>query len=483
MLAPMSTSDVRPFWLAGEPVTSDAILTVADKLTGEVGYRVAMADRAAIDRAIEAAWNAREPMRRMASYERQAVLMHCVKRFEERKEELALALCVEAGKPIKDARGEVGRLIDTFRVAAEESVRMTGEILPLDIAPRSRAYSGMWKRVPIGVCSFVTPFNFPLNLVAHKIAPALAVGCPFVVKPASYTPIGALVIGEILAETNLPKGAFSVLPCRREDADPFATDPRIALLSFTGSPPVGWELKAKAGKKRVLLELGGNAACIVDQGVDLDDVVARIVFGAFYQSGQSCISVQRILAHASVIDALRDKLVAATNELPSGDPRSESTFIGPVISEKEAERIERWIADAVKGGGTLLCGGTREGPIVQATLVENAPPGCELVRKEVFGPVAVLSAWSDFDDALRQANDSDYGLQAGIFTNDLRHAMRAWDELEVGGVVINDVPSFRVDNMPYGGVKESGQGREGVKFTMEEMTEIRMMVMRDATRA
>ncbi len=470
----------RPFFLAGTPTTSAATLDVVDKYSGELSARVCLADRAAIDSAIEAAHHAREPMRAMAAYERQAVLEHCIARFRERADELALSLCVEAGKPIKDARGEVGRLIDTFRIAAEESVRIKGEILPLDISARSKAYSGMWKRVPIGVCSFVTPFNFPLNLVAHKIAPALAVGCPFVVKPASLTPMGALVIGEILAETSLPKGAFSVLPCRREDADVFATDPRIALLSFTGSPPVGWDLKARAGKKRVLLELGGNAACIVDEGADLDDVVSRMIFGAFYQSGQSCISVQRILAHRSLIDPLRDKLVAATKKLVMGDPKDERTFIGPVISEKEAVRIERWVKDAVSGGGKLLCGGGRVDAMVEATLVEDAPKSCELVRREVFGPVATLSAFTDFDAALREANDSDYGLQAGIFTHDLRHAMRAWDVLDVGGVVINDVPSFRVDNMPYGGVKDSGLGREGVKFAMEEMTEPRMLVIRSS---
>jgi acyl-CoA reductase-like NAD-dependent aldehyde dehydrogenase len=470
--------DPRPFFLAGVPTTSAASLDVVDKFSGELGARVCLADKGAIDRAIQAAHDAREAMRAMAAYERQAVLEHCVKRFRERSEELAHSLCIEAGKPIKDARGEVGRLIDTFRIAAEESVRIKGEILPLDISARSRAYSGMWKRVPIGVCSFVTPFNFPLNLVAHKIAPALAVGCPFVVKPASLTPLGALVIGEILAETSLPEGAFSILPCRREDADLFATDPRIALLSFTGSPPVGWDLKARAGKKRVLLELGGNAACIVDQGVDLDDVVTRMIFGAFYQSGQSCISVQRILAHEAVIDALREKLVAAAEKLVMGDPKDELTFIGPVISEKEAQRVQRWVKDAVAGGGKLLCGGGRVDAMVEATIVENAPKQCDLVRKEVFGPVAVLSSYRDFEDALKEANDSDYGLQAGIFTHDLRKAMRAWDVLEVGGLVINDVPSFRVDNMPYGGVKDSGLGREGVKFAMEEMTEPRMMVIR-----
>ena len=471
-----------PFWLAGRATTSDRTLAVKNKYSGETVAEVALADRDAIDRAIAAASLARAPMRAMAAYERRAVLDHCVRRFTERKDELARSLSDEAGKPIKDARGEVGRLIDTFQIAADESVRIHGEVLPLDISPRAKAYTGMWKRVPIGVCSFVTPFNFPLNLVAHKIAPALAVGCPFVVKPASATPIGALTIGEILAETNLPPGAFSILPCRREDADLFATDERIALLSFTGSPPVGWDLKAKAGKKRVLLELGGNAAVIVDEGADLDDVVKRITFGAFYQSGQSCISVQRILAHRSLIGGLRQRLVTATKALVMGDPREEATFIGPIISEKEAERIERWMNDAVGGGAKLLCGGGRKGSMVEPSLLEHVPKASDLVRREVFGPVAVLSVFDDFGAALAEVNDSDYGLQAGVFTNDLRHAMRAWDELEVGGVVVGDVPSFRVDNMPYGGVKDSGVGREGVKFAMEEMTELRMLVMRDAGR-
>jgi acyl-CoA reductase-like NAD-dependent aldehyde dehydrogenase len=277
-----------PLYLANEAKFPNADLPVTDKYSGEVATRVALADAAMIDAGIAAAVEAAEPMARTAAYERQAVLAHCVSRFTERFEELALALCVEAGKPIKDSRGEVGRLIDTFRIAAEESVRMTGEVQPLDIAPRARGYQGMWKRVPIGPCSFISPFNFPLNLAAHKVAPALAVGCPFVMKPASRTPLGALIIGEVLAETNLPRGAFSILPASRDGADLFTTDDRLKLLSFTGSPEVGWDLKARAGKKKVILELGGNAAVIVDRDADLDDAAERIIFGAFYQSGQTC---------------------------------------------------------------------------------------------------------------------------------------------------------------------------------------------------
>jgi acyl-CoA reductase-like NAD-dependent aldehyde dehydrogenase len=406
------------------------------------------------------------------------VLQHCVRRFEERREELAEALCIEAGKPIRDSRGEVTRLVDTFRVAAEESVRILGEVMPLDISERARDYTGMWKRVPIGACSFISPFNFPLNLAAHKVAPAIAAGCPFVLKPASLTPVGALIIGEVLAETDLPYGAFSILPARRDGADLFTTDPRLRLLSFTGSPAVGWDLKARAGKKKVVLELGGNAAVIVDVDADLVDAVQRIVFGAFYQSGQSCIGVQRILVHEDIYDALREQLVAATRALVMGNPKDEQTFIGPMISEKEAERLHGWIEDARASGARVLCGGGRKGAMLEATLLEDVPPQCDVVRQEAFGPVAVLAKFSDFDAALDEVNDSAFGLQAGIFTRDLYKAQRAWDRLEVGGVVIGDVPSWRVDHMPYGGVKDSGLGREGIRFAIEDMTEIRLLVVR-----
>ena len=467
-----------PYYLANRPESPNTDLEVTDKYSGEVAYRVAMADVAAIDRAIGAAADAAAPMRRMAPYERQNVLNHCVTRFQARFDELALSLCIEAGKPIKDARGEVSRLIDTFRIAAEESVRMTGEVMNLEIAPRARGYRGMFTRVPIGPCSFISPFNFPLNLAAHKVAPAIAVGCPFVLKPASRTPIGALIIGEVLAETDLPLGAFSILPARRDGADLFTVDDRLKLLSFTGSPGVGWALKARAGRKKVVLELGGNAACVVDKDADLDDAVERLVFGAFYQSGQSCIGVQRIIAHASIYDALRERLVAATNRLVAGDPKDEATFIGPMISTAEAERLEAWVQAAVAAGGTLLCGGTRDGAMLTATLLENVPKDQDVCAQEAFGPVAVLSRFDSFDDALRDVNDSAFGLQAGIFTRDLYHMQQAWDELEVGGVIIGDVPSWRVDNMPYGGVKDSGLGREGVRFAMEDMTEIRNLVIR-----
>ncbi|POM16002.1 putative aldehyde dehydrogenase AldY [Burkholderia cepacia] len=332
--------ETYPYYLANEAVYANTDLEVTDKFSGKVATRVALADAKAIDAAIAAAVDATKPMREMPAYKRQAVLDHCVARFRERFDELAEALCIEAGKPINDSKGEVTRLIDTFRVASEESVRIDGEIINLEISARAQGYTGYTKRVPVGPCSFISPFNFPLNLAAHKVAPALAAGCPFVLKPASRTPIGALIIGEVLAETDLPKGAFSVLPAHRDGADLFTTDERFKLLSFTGSPAVGWALKEKAGKKKVVLELGGNAAAIVDadQRDRLDYVVERLAFGAYYQSGQSCIGVQRILVHADLYDALREKLIAKTRSLKMGDPKDPSTFVGPMISESESRR-------------------------------------------------------------------------------------------------------------------------------------------------
>jgi len=470
--------DVYPLYLNNEAKQPNSDLEVTDKFTGEVAFRCAQADAKTIDEGIAGAVEAAEPMARLPSYQRQAVLQHCVDRFKQRFDELAYALCVEAGKPIKDSEGEVSRLIDTFRIAAEESVRMTGEVQPLDISPRAKGYQGIWKRVPIGPCSFISPFNFPLNLAAHKIAPALAVGCPFVMKPASRTPLGAIIMGEVLAETDLPKGAFSILPAHREGADLFTEDERLKLLSFTGSPGVGWDLKAKAGKKKVVLELGGNAAVVIDRDADLDDALERTIFGAFYQSGQSCIGVQRILIHAEVYDRFRDMLVAKTKTLVAGDPKDRNVFIGPMISEGEAKRLDSWIQEAVAKGATLLCGGKRDGAMLEATLLENVERDTKLNIEEAFGPVAFLIKFNDFDEALEIVNDSKFGLQAGIFTRDLFQMFDAWDRLDVGGVVINDVPSYRVDNMPYGGVKDSGLGREGIRFAMEDMTEIRNLVIR-----
>ncbi|OVE79809.1 aldehyde dehydrogenase [bacterium J17] len=467
-----------PYFLANKAVHANSDLAVTDKYTGEVVSRVALADSQTIDKAIDSANKAAGDMAALRPYERQAILEHVVARCKERKDELAETLCVEAGKPLKDSRGEVSRLIDTFKIAAEESLRIEGEVLNLEISPRAKGYRGMDKRVPIGACAFISPFNFPLNLVAHKIAPAIAAGCPFVLKPASRTPIGALIIAEILTECGLPKGAFSVLPSSRAAAESLTTDERIKLLSFTGSPAVGWELKRKAGKKKVILELGGNAACLVDKGSDLEDASDRIIIGAFYQSGQSCIGVQRIIIHEEIYDDFKSILIAKTKKLKAGNPKEEDTFIGPMIDESEAERLEDWIGKAVAKGAKVIVGGKREGAMLEATLLENVPKDQDISAKEAFGPVAVLSKFRDYDEALKEINNSVYGLQAGIFTKDLDKALKAWDELEVGGVIIGDVPSWRVDNMPYGGVKDSGIGREGIRYAIEDMTENRLLVIR-----
>jgi acyl-CoA reductase-like NAD-dependent aldehyde dehydrogenase len=469
-----------PYYLGGVAVAANTDLPVTNKYTGAVATRVARADRTVVAQAIGAAQEAFAATRRMPAFQRQAVLSHAVERVTQRQSELAEALAIEAGKPIRDARGEVTRLIDTFRIAAEEAVRIAGEWLPLDISPRAAGYQAIVRRFPLGPCALITPFNFPMNLVAHKVAPAIAAGCPWVLKPASATPVGALILGEILAETKLPPGAFSIVPCSAADAEPLVTDERIKLLSFTGSPDVGWSLKARAGQKRVTLELGGNAACIVDRDADLDFAAERITSGAFYQSGQSCISVQRIIAHRAIYEALKARLIERATKLKAGDPLDEQTFLGPLITEADALRIEQWVGEAVVAGARVLCGGHRDGGVYEATYLENVDPRQKISCIEVFGPVATIQPFDEFADAVRIANDSRYGLQCGVFTQDLRHAFYAYEELDVGGVIVNDIPSFRVDNMPYGGVKHSGQGREGVRYAIEEMTERKLLVLNRA---
>jgi len=473
-----TTADVIPAWLAGRPHLSQQSIAVREKYSGEVVAHVATGTRSDFSEAIARAYSAREKAAAVPPDVRRDILSQCAARFEQDFESLSDLLCIEAGKPIRDARGEVTRLIDTFRLAAEEATRVTGEMLELQVSPRARGYRGMTRRFPVGVVAGIAPFNFPLNLTAHKIAPAIAAGCPFVIKPASSTPLGALAIGRALAETDWPSEAWSILPGSPAEAEPLVSDDRIALLSFTGSPAVGWELKQRCGRKRIVLELGGDAACLIEPDADLDRAVERLVFGAFYQSGQSCISVQRILAHGSIVDHLRDRLIAATQALVCGDPRDERTSIGPLIDLAAAERVQSWIEEAMAHGGRLLCGGRRHGAIIEPTLLEAVPTSAKLSCEEVFGPVAILSSYRDFEEALDRVNASRYGLQAGLFTRDFERIERAWERLEVGGLIVGDVPSWRVDSMPYGGVKESGMGREGVRHSIESMTESRLLVLR-----
>jgi acyl-CoA reductase-like NAD-dependent aldehyde dehydrogenase len=463
--------------LNNRPVQLNTALAVWGKHNSIEATRVALAGPREIEKATVAAVQAGSAMRKLPAHQRAAVLHHVAHRLEERTDELAHVLAIEAGKPIRDARGEIARGVDTFRISAEEATRIHGEYLPLDISARADGYEGICKRVPIGPCAFITPFNFPINLAAHKIGPAIAAGCPFVLKPASTTPISAILLGEMLAETDLPAGAFSILPCRGKDAEVLATDERFKLLSFTGSGDVGWRLKSIAGKKQVILELGGNAACIVDRDIDEEYAAARLMIGAFYQSGQSCISVQRIMVHTSIYDRFKARLVAEARKLKFGDPLDESTFLGPLISEDDAKRVETWVQHAVGRGAQVLCGGKRHGSFYEATLVENVPDDAELSCSEVFGPVATIEPFTDFADACQRVNASRYGLQAGVFTRNLNSAFYAFNELEVGGVIINDIPSFRVDSMPYGGVKDSGIGREGVRYAIEHLTERRLMVL------
>eukprot|EP00249_Psilotum_nudum_P024196 c29119_g3_i1 orf=154-3498(+) len=474
-------SEIRtyPFYLANKPMFPNTKLEITDKYTGKVFAQCALATVKDIDASIAASERAVPAMAAMASFERKIVLETVVLQVQARFNEFAYALCMEAGKPIRDACGEVQRLIDTFTIAAEECTRLYGEYAPMDISERAKGYQALVRRFPIGPVSMISPFNFPLNLAAHKIAPAIAVGCPFVLKPASRTPIGALLLGEILSQCKLPEGAFSILPCSRDGADLFTTDERLKLVSFTGSPSVGWGIKAKSGKKKVVLELGGNAACVVEDLIpDIKTVVERILHGAFYQSGQSCISVQRVYIHTSHYGNLRDALVAAASDLIKGDPLEETTFVGPLIDESEACRIESWVNKAVSHGAKILTGGKRNGLFYDATILEDVHPDMEVLCEEVFGPVMVLIPYEHFKTAIGEVNKSKFGLQAGVFVSDINKAFYAFQNLDVGGVCINDVPSMRIDSQPYGGVKDSGIGREGIRYAMEDMTEVRVMLLR-----
>lgn len=469
---------MRPLYLAGAQRRTDGrAIEVLDKSTGASLATVARADGGDLDAALAAAARACPPMAALPPEERAASLHRAADRLEARAEELSQLLVAEGGKPVTYARGEVGRAIATFRISAREALGPHEEALSIRHGDQARGRLALRRRVPLGVASFITPFNFPLNLVAHKVAPALAAGCPFVLKPASATPLSALALGEVLAELGLPEGAFSILPCRGGDAGALVTDDRVAKVSFTGSDEVGWDLHARAGRKRVTLELGGNAAVVVDGTADVEAAAAAIVGAAYGQAGQSCISVQRIIATADVHERLRDALVERARTVAVGDPRDEATVVGPMIDADEAGRVERWVAEALRAGARRLAGGERDGAWMPATLLEDVPVGSRVLDEEVFGPVAVLQRAADFDAALAEANRTRFGLQAGVFTTDLRRAHRAWEVLEVGGVIVGDVPTWRADAMPYGGVKDSGIGHEGPRWAIDSMSQWRLMVI------
>ncbi|KAL3682929.1 hypothetical protein R1sor_000951 [Riccia sorocarpa] len=474
---------VYHLYIANAPKDSGGgkYLEVENKYSRKIEAKVPLATAEDIEEAIQSCVKAAPAMAAMPSYQRKAVLKKVVTELTRRAEEVARVITMESGKAIKDARAEVQRSIDTFEVASEEATRIYGEVMPLDISSRSKGMQGIVKKFPIGPVSMVSPWNFPLNLVAHKVAPAIAVGCPFVLKPSSRTPLSALILGEILASCEeLPKGAFSITPVSRHEADLFTTDERFKLLTFTGSGSAGWGMKARAGKKKVVMELGGNAPCIVEDLVpDLEGTVSRLMIGGFYQCGQSCIHMQRLYVRDQIYDQVRDALIEAVKKYKVGDPFQDDTMMGPMISESAAEEVERQIKDAVSKGGKLLVGGNRDGAFVYPTVIENVPLEAEARREEIFGPVVLLYKYSDFKDAVSESNNTNFGLQSGVFTSDVNKAFYAFEHMEVGGVCLNDSPSMRVDSQPYGGVKDSGIQREGVKYAMEDMLETKVLVMRN----
>src|SRR5271163_2185718 len=439
--------------------------------------RVFQGRREHAEAAIAASVKAFGTTRRLPAFERQRVLRRVAAAIAERREEFARTIVQEAGKPIKLARAEVDRAVFIFNVAAEETTRIYGEYLPLDWQEFTAGRWGIVRRFPLGPVAGITPFNFPLNLVAHKVAPAIAAGCSMVLKPAPQTPLCSLLLAECVQQAGWPDGGFNVLPLPNEDASLLVTDDRIKLISFTGSVPVGWDIKRRAGKKKVVLELGGNAAVIVHSDADLAYAAERCVTGGFAYAGQTCISVQRILVEDSVYGKFTDLLVEGVKKLKMGDPLDESTDVGPLIRESDAIRTTSWIEEAVHAGARLLCGGGRKNLIVEPTVLTGTRPDMKVNCQEIFGPVVTVEPYQDFDDALRKVNHSAYGMQAGVFTRDAKLLFQAYEELEVGGVIAGDVPSFRIDQMPYGGVKDSGLGREGLRYAIEEMTEPKLLVM------
>ncbi|MEU6429975.1 aldehyde dehydrogenase family protein [Microbispora sp. NPDC046973] len=475
------TSEPRPFWLAGRPATGDAEQAVTNSHDGRVVGVHSVPTPEQVEQAVAAADAVRKQAAALPIHVRAEALAHVARRLTERAEEIARLISAENGKPIFWARGEVGRAISTFRFGAEEARRFSGEVQRLDTEPAAQGRLAYVSRVPYGPVLAITPFNFPLNLVAHKVAPAIAVGAPIVVKPAPATPLSALVLGEILAETDLPEGMFSVLPVPNDRASSLVQDPRLPVISFTGSGPVGYSIMESVPRKHVTLELGGNAAAVVLADADLDWAAGRVALFSNYQAGQSCIAVQRVIVEDAVADAFTDKLVAAVGALVTGDPEDDKTQVGPLVSEDAAVRVESWVNEAVSAGARLLAGGTRDGATIAPTVLADVPADAKVACEEVFGPVMIVQRVASVDEAFAAVNDSRYGLQAGVFTRSLDVAFRANRELEVGGVIIGDVPSYRADQMPYGGVKESGVGREGLRSAMEDYTYEKVMVLTGLT--
>lgn len=467
----------RPFLVHGQWKHGDTTARVVNPFTGQVVADVVQATESDVEQAIASTAGATASMAGLAGHARYNILQQIAALIYRRREDFAATIAAEAGKPITDARREVSRAVQTFTVAAEEARRIPGEVVPLDWTPNTDSYLGILRRFPIGPILGITPFNFPLNLVAHKVAPALAAGNPILIKPAPQTPLTALLLGEIALEAGLPPGGLNVVPCDNTLAERFVTDPRFKLLSFTGSAPVGWMLKSKCGKKKVTLELGGNAGVIIEPDADLDLAAQRCATGGFGYAGQTCISVQRVFVHQTVADLFTTKLLMQVARLKTGDPTDEATVVGPLIDQTAAQRVENWIAEAVTQGARVLLGGKRMGSVVEATVLSNVKPEMKVSCQEVFGPVVTVTPYRQLSEAIAALNQSDYGLQAGVFTQDINKIFHAFRHLEVGAVLANEIPTFRADHMPYGGVKDSGLGREGIRAAIEDMTEPKLLVL------
>ena len=477
-MATVTGAKPHPIFLAGRWVESPDPLVITNPADPDVPAGATFhATEAQYEEAVEAAVAAFEVTRTLPAYERGAILRNISAGIRARREELGRLIALEAGKPIRDSLVEVDRAVLTFRLGAEEAERMYGEVIPLDLMPASKGRVGITRRFPIGPIAAISPFNFPLNLAAHKLAPAIASGNPIVLKPPSKDPLVMLTVAEIVEEAGAPAGSVSILPMTRELGDRMVADERFKLLTFTGSPSVGWRMKERAGKKKVVLELGGNAGVIVDKSADLDWAVRRTLVGAFGYAGQVCISVQRMVIHEDIWEPFMTRLVEGARKLKLGDPLDPQTDIGPMVDATAAGRTQRWVDEAVALGGKVLLGGKSDGNFFQPTVLTDVPLTAQVCSNEAFAPLVVAFPFRDFGDAVRQVNDSFFGLQTGIFTNDLANAWAGFDGLEVGGVIVNDVPTYRIDNMPYGGVKDSGLGREGLRYAMEDMTEIRIMVL------
>ena len=476
MTATVAASPHKIF-LAGAWVDSPDELVVQNPATGAEVGRTYLATREQYDAAVTAAERAFSVTRKLPSYERGRILRELAAKVAEHRDELAELIVAEAGKPIRDARVEVDRASLVFRLGAEEAERMHGEVIPLDLMPSSKERVGITRRFPVGPIAGISPFNFPLNLAVHKLAPAIASGNPIVLKPASKDPLVMLRIAELIEQVGVPEGMVSILPMTRAMGDTMVADDRFKLLTFTGSPAVGWRMKTRAGKKKVVLELGGNAGLIVDRSADIDWAVRRAATGSFAYSGQTCISVQRLFVHEAIWDEFMGKFTAAASALRMGDPMDPATDLGPMVDEANARRTQEWVDEALAMGGKLLLGGKAQGTFFPPTIMTDVPFVARVCSSEAFAPLVVAFKFSTMDEAIRRVNDSDFGLQTGVFTSDIGDAWKAFNELQVGGVIINDIPTYRIDHMPYGGVKDSGQGREGLRWAIEDMTELRIMVL------